>query len=152
MLEHRASIIIAAEPPLAGKTTILTALIDFLRPQVQRLYLRGWSEDYDFVGSVEPGQCYLLVNEMSDHLPVYMWGRPAMRLFELLPLGFGMAATMHADTAEEVVGILTQELRIPRPLIGNLAMVLNLRVIHRGQQNDGVIRRTNAVRPPCRCR
>src|SRR5215203_1943318 len=32
LLARRASIIVGAEPPMAGKTTTLTALIDFLPP------------------------------------------------------------------------------------------------------------------------
>ena len=125
-MEHRASVIVAASPRLAGKTTLLTALIDFLRPEVQRIYLQGRAEDYDFLPQVEPRECYLLVNELSYHLPAYLWGQPARRLFELLPLGFGMGATMHADTAEEVVAILEQTLGVPGNLVGQVTLVVNL--------------------------
>ncbi|MGZ6340554.1 MAG: hypothetical protein ACXWMX_01770 [Candidatus Limnocylindrales bacterium] len=46
LIEARVPLVVAAGPPLAGKSTILTALIDFLPPGVRRIYLRGRVEDF----------------------------------------------------------------------------------------------------------
>jgi hypothetical protein len=46
LLEARLPLLIAAEPPLAGKSTTLTALLDFLPRDTERLFLRGWAEDF----------------------------------------------------------------------------------------------------------
>ena len=35
------------------------------------VYRPGWRDE------IEPGTGYLLINEMSDHLPIYVWGRAA---------------------------------------------------------------------------
>ena len=41
-MERGASIILAADPPGAGKTTILTALLAFTRPDASVYFTRGW--------------------------------------------------------------------------------------------------------------
>lgn len=57
-------------------------------------------------GSVEPSTTVLLVHEMSDHLPVYTWGEPARIVVRALSLGYGLAATVHAESLEEVLAEL----------------------------------------------
>ena len=44
---------------------------------------------------------YLLINEMSDHLPIYVWGRAAQGALRLAGSGYGLGATMHADSLPE---------------------------------------------------
>jgi hypothetical protein len=128
-MEHRSSIVVATQPRLAGKTTMLTALLPFLRPEVRKIYLHGSFEDYEFLPGVAPDASYLLVNELSDHLPYYLWGRPAQRLFQLLPLGFAMGATMHADTPEEVAELLRYGLGITETTVGQITLVINLELM-----------------------
>ncbi len=129
LIERRASIIVAADPPGAGKTTTLTALADFLPPDVGRLYLRGWNETFAFLGEVDPRRTYLLCNEISPHLPVYLWGRKVPQLFAAVAEGYGLGATMHADTLDEVVATLADyPLHVPRRQIAHLDLVLTLAV------------------------
>ncbi|MDP9375899.1 MAG: type II secretion system protein E [Chloroflexota bacterium] len=129
LIERRASIIVAADPPGAGKTTTLTALADFLPPDVGRLYLRGWNETFAFLGEADPRRTYLLCNEISPHLPVYLWGRKVPQLFAAIAEGYGLGATMHADTLDEVVATLAgYPLHVPRRQIAHLDLVLTLAV------------------------
>lgn len=53
LVEGRVPVIVAAEPPLAGKSTTLTALMDFLAPGTRRLFLRGWTEDFSWLPNAE---------------------------------------------------------------------------------------------------
>ena len=116
LLARRASIVVAAGPSGAGKTTLLTALLDFLPPGTRRLYLRGCYEPFAFLDdpTMKPDASYLLVNEISAHLPVYLWGPGVRRLLQAAGQGFGLAATMHARSTVELVQTLTgYPLRVP---------------------------------------
>lgn len=129
LIEARASIVVAADPPGAGKTTTLTALSDFLPPDLARFYLRGWNETFDFLATADPARSYLLCNEISAHLPVYLWGRKVQQLFAALGAGFAFGATMHADEPDEVIGILAgYPLYIPLPAIARLDLIMTLAV------------------------
>src|SRR5690606_15952256 len=59
---------------------------------------------------VDPARSYLLINEMSDHLPIYVWGRAARGALVLAGKGWGMGATMHADSLPEAVEALSTQL------------------------------------------
>jgi hypothetical protein len=127
-MEQRASLIVAATPQEAGKTTVLTALLDFLNSDVELIYLRGWYERFDFLSDGrDPAKSYLLSNEISSHLPIYMWGRGVRKLFEAAGAGYGMAATVHADSADEVIRLLANyPLEVPPFLISKIDLVLTL--------------------------
>jgi type IV secretory pathway ATPase VirB11/archaellum biosynthesis ATPase len=142
-LERRASLLVVAGPNGAGKTVTLSALLDFLPPGVRRVHLQGMAEDFAFVPAADPATTYLLCNEISDHLPIYLWGRRVRRLFELLGQGFGLGATLHATGVEEALRFLrAPPLAIPDALLAQVTLVATLAVEHRRQQ---VVRRVAAV-------
>jgi len=84
----------------------------------------------------------LLMNEISDHLPVYSWGPYVQRAFELMADGYSLASTMHADTVDGVVEQLTDECDVPEHLIGHLALVAP---IHVGASGGRRLRRISEV-------
>jgi hypothetical protein len=131
-VERGSSLLIVAEPPLAGKTAILTALLGFARPGATAYFTRGMGETFDLPARNKSHPTYILVNEISDHLSVYTWGRYARRAFELLNEGYSLATTMHADSVAEALGILERDLTIPRRHIANLTFVAALRMTHSG--------------------
>jgi hypothetical protein len=142
-MEHRASVIVAAGPNGAGKTVTLTALLDFLPEEVRRLHLQGMAEDFAFVADADPARTYLLANEISDHLPIYLWGRRAQRVFELLPEGFALGATLHAESVDETLMYLAAPpLSIPPTLVAAVTLVVTLAVVRR--QNEW-LRRIDGV-------
>jgi hypothetical protein len=107
---RRRGVMLASEAPRAGKTTTLSALVDFLPPGTVGVFLRGWRGDFDWTDEIGPDRGYLLVNEMSDHLPIYVWGRNASGALELAGRGYGMGATMHADSLDEALALLRDQL------------------------------------------
>ena len=107
---RRRSVMLASEAPMAGKTTTLSALVDFLPAGTVGVFLRGWRGDFEWTDEIGPERGYLLVNEMSDHLPIYVWGRNAGGALELAGQGYGMGATMHADSLPEALDVLRGEL------------------------------------------
>jgi hypothetical protein len=103
-------VMLASEAPMAGKTTTLSALVDFLPAGTVGVFLRGWRGDFDWTDEIDPERGYLLVNEMSDHLPIYVWGRNARGALQLAGRGYGMGATMHADSLPEAIDLLRGDL------------------------------------------
>jgi hypothetical protein len=135
VLEAHGSLLIAAEQPHSGKTTTLTAFLDFLPNRVRRVFLRGWVETFDYLKQTTPADTILLGNELSSHLPVYLWGPKAVRAFETLRKGYAIGSTLHADSAEESVAQLTGELGVaPSDLARvDLLMVMRVYATPRGQ-------------------
>lgn len=138
IMERSPSVIIAAMPRLAGKTTLLTALLDFLSPEMRPIYLRGKYETFDFIPYPDPSAGLLLVNELSDHLPYYLWDEGARGALELLVQGFSLSATMHTDSPEDVAAQLEEGTGVDAATLGHLTAVVNLEVRrnlsdHRGE-------------------
>jgi hypothetical protein len=101
---------LASEAPMAGKTTTLSALVDFLPAGTVGVFLRGWRGDFEWTDEIGPERGYVLVNEMSDHLPIYVWGRNARGALQLTGQGYGLGSTMHADTLSEAIDLLRGQL------------------------------------------
>jgi ABC-type branched-subunit amino acid transport system ATPase component len=113
LIDRGASVLVAAGPSGAGKTTLLTGLLELLDPAKRRFHARGMHETFAEVEQADPAGAAILVNEISPHLPVYLWGEPARRLFALARNGFQFFATCHAETVEEVVyGFCSSSLRL----------------------------------------
>jgi len=110
VVSRRRSVMLSSEAPQAGKTTTLSALVDFLPEGTTGIFVRGWWEQFEWVDEVEPGTGYLLINEMSDHLPIYVWGRAARGVLLLAGKGWGMGGTMHADSLPEALDTFRTEL------------------------------------------
>ncbi|HLI51846.1 MAG TPA: type II secretion system protein E [Thermomicrobiaceae bacterium] len=138
-IEAKASVFVVSEPSNAGKTTFLTALLDFLPEQVRRIYLRGWYERFTFMSEDDPAESYLLCNEISSHLPIYLWGRGVRRMFDALHAGFSLATTAHTTGAEGVIELLSAyPLQIPDQLILDIDFVITLGI---GRGSAGPARR-----------
>ena len=110
VVSRRRSVMLSSEAPQAGKTTALSALVDFLPDDTTGIFVRGWWEEYDWLDEVPTGTGYLLINEMSDHLPIYVWGKAARGALVLAGKGWGLGATMHADSLPEALDSLRTSL------------------------------------------
>ena len=124
VVSRRRSVMLSSEAPQAGKTTALSALVDFLPEDTTGIFVRGWWEQYDWLDEIEPGTGYLLINEMSDHLPIYVWGRAARGALILAGKGWGLGATMHADSLAEAVEAFRTQLGATDADIAGLTIYL----------------------------
>lgn len=106
---RRRGVMLASEAPQAGKTTTLSALVDFLPDETVGVFLRGWGQDMTWTDEIGPERGYMLVNEMSDHLPIYVWGPNARAALRLAGSGYGFGGTMHADSLDEALACLRDE-------------------------------------------
>lgn len=141
-MERGASLILAADPPHSGKTTTLSALLTFTKPDTAVYFTQGQGEQFLLPAVTPAYDTYILVNEMSDHIPVYTWDQNARRCFELLDDGYRLATTMHDTTVEGVLGQLQRELSIPKRHLANLTFVVPMFI---GRANGRIVRRIEEI-------
>ncbi|MBA3450513.1 MAG: hypothetical protein H0T18_04805, partial [Chloroflexia bacterium] len=128
-LQRRRSLVVIANKSGIGKTTLLTALLELLPPRTRRMYLRGCYETFAFLDdpSFEREHTAVLINELSPHLPVYLWGPSVERLFTETGMSTMLLATAHGKTAVDFIGTLVgSPLRIPPAQVAVLEFVIAL--------------------------
>ena len=132
-IERRGSVLIAADPMQdAGKTTTITAMLDFVPEEHWIVFPRGWYEDWAFTENeaVKNGQAVIAINEWSDHLASYMWGPGIRRCFDLMDTHrYSVITAMHDDTVEGVLEQLRDDVGVPARQLGHLTLVIILRLI-----------------------
>lgn len=153
LIEARVPIIVAAEEQWVGKSTLLAALLDFLPPGVRIVELAGEGETFGWLpqaselgwpgtahrapGSepVRPDDTVLFAHELSDHLPAYTWGEAARIAVRAASVGYGLAATIHADALDEVFDALRRSpVRLADDELSHLGVVLVLRRLDDGRR------------------
>src|SRR5947209_11174086 len=136
MLEHGASLTVAGptDPqPGIGKTTTLNALLQFLPEGTALAYMSGMYENFAFtrIANIDPATTYALCNEVSDHLPIYMWGRVARRYLTLPVQGYHIATSIHADTIDDVISMYHHDLHLTAEDVRRLGLVVNIGLVGR---------------------
>jgi len=153
LVEARVPIVVAAEARGVGKSTLLLALLDFLPPSVSLVELAGEDETFDWLPQASelgwPGVArpatdgepvraettVLYVAELSDHTPAYTWGPAARVAVRAASIGYGLAATIHADSLDEVFDALRQPpVRLADDELSHLGVVLVLRRVGAGRR------------------
>jgi hypothetical protein len=132
LIGHHESVIVAGptDPtPGVGKTTTLNALLGFVPSGSTLVYTVGMYEDFDFASQVQPESTCVLANEVSNHLPIYMWGRVARHLLKLPEQGFEIATSCHADTIDDVLSMLRHDLKVPATDIRRLGLIINIGLV-----------------------
>lgn len=148
MVERKASVVAAAGPQLAGKTTLLSAVLDFMPPEYEGVLTTGSSEKFSFLDHKEPSATYILVPELSDHTPAYLWGDNVRTLFDALGRGYSMAATIHADTPEQVIDMLSDApVLVPGHLLHHAQFVVNLSLSYGDRGMERRVGLVSAVLP-----
>lgn len=159
LIEARLPVVVAGLARNVGKTTLLEALLDFLPATARRVDLAGAGEDFAWLPEaaglgweattetggdrpavpISPASGYLVAGELSEHLPIYTWGRAARTLVRAASLGYGIGATIHADRLEDVHDALrSRDVGLTDDELSYLGLVLVLRPV---PDADGVLRR-----------
>lgn len=157
LVEARIPLIVGGLQRGAGKTTLLEALLDFLPATARRIELAGPAEDFTWLPEadalgwtrtasarseaipVSPSSTFLVARELSEHLPIYTWGRAARTLVRAASIGYGIGATLHADRLEDVHDVLRAR---PVGLTDDELSYLGLILIIRAERGpDGHARR-----------
>ncbi len=125
LAQHR-SLTIIGGPSGLGKSTLLHALLPALPEGRPRLYLRGCYETFAFQDDhrFSPAKTTLLANEISPHLPIYLWGSAVQRSLAAADAGYQLLATAHARSIMEFAASLTgSPLRVPARLLAAIGLV-----------------------------
>jgi hypothetical protein len=139
-------VVVAAGPQHAGKTTLLNAVLEFLPSDRRIVELVGESETFDWLPQaselgwpgvprpadggdpVRPETAVLLAHELSDHTPAYTWDMAARVFVRAASIGYQLAATIHADSLEDVFDLLRwPPVRLTDDELSHLGIVLILR-------------------------
>jgi len=161
LVEARLPMIVAAAAPRTGKSTLLEALLAFLPAGTRRQELSGFAEDFVWLPEAaelgwqggrdaddrlrdrpataeratraDPASTYLVAPELSDHLPTYTWGEQARVAVRAVSRGYGLGATIHADSLGEVFALLGgPEVGLTAEELSRLGLVLVLRLVPGG--------------------
>ncbi|HCI80059.1 MAG TPA: hypothetical protein DHW02_10260 [Ktedonobacter sp.] len=152
LLESGASLTVAGptDPqPGVGKTTTLNALLQFLPEGTALVYMSGMYENFAFtrLPDIDPATTYALCNEVSDHLPIYMWGRIARRFLTLPAKGYHVATSVHADTINDVLSMYRNDLHLNPDDVRRLGLIINIGLIGRSYPARRRWFSTHFVRP-----
>lgn len=152
LLEARVPLVVAGVEQGVGKTTLLRALLDLSPPDLRLVELRGVDETFDWLPQasdlgwpgvpahpsgppVRPENTVLLATELSDHAPAYTWGEAARVAVRAAALGYGLAATIHGDSLDDVLGELrSNPVRLTDDELSRLGVVLVLRRVSGGRR------------------
>jgi len=152
LLESGVSLTVAGptDPqPGVGKTTTLNALLQFLPEGTALVYMSGMYEKFAFtqLPDIDPATTYALCNEVSDHLPIYMWGRIARRYLTLPSKGYHVATSVHADTIQDVLHMYKHDLHLNAEDIRRLGLIINIGLVGRSYPARRRWFTTHFVRP-----
>lgn len=125
-VEHGASLLCGARPGGAGKTTLMAAILNLLPPDVPIVTVSQSSVIAD--GLARPAdepRCYLAHEIGSGQYYGYIWGREVADFLALIDGPRRIASCLHADTLEELTGILcSPPLGVSREVLGRVGLVL----------------------------
>ena len=168
LVEGRVPLVVAASEQGTGKSTLLAALLDFLPAGIRTVELEGASETFDWLPQatelgwhghpvrgvdaarppIRPDDTILLIPELSDHLPSYTWGDEARIAIRAASIGYGLAATIHADALDEVFDALRRPpVELGDDELSRLGVVLILRRVNGGLRR---VAAAHYVRPTAR--
>lgn len=111
-LDRGASLFVAAGPPGAGKSTVANALLEFLPEDTSVYVTSGIWDRLKVPHTTSAKPIYLLVNELSCHMHVYLCGDTAHAAFGLLDSSIRMIGTLHARSANESLEVMCDEAAI----------------------------------------
>lgn len=104
--EERRSFLVFAIPRMAGKSTVLEAMLERVGRDTPVRTVTGTAAESARLRAGD-GRGYLQIPEISEAaVPGYLWGEPVRRVFALLARGYALAAALHASGVNEAFEIV----------------------------------------------
>jgi type IV secretory pathway ATPase VirB11/archaellum biosynthesis ATPase len=131
----RRSFIVVAVPRLAGKSTVLRAILAE-RPAASPVVTLA--EDGDAVDQLieKSAGGYLVIPEItkSAAMPGYIWGADVRRIFKAAGEGVSLAATLHAEGPDDAFAQICQGCGVPDAEAAKIKYAVHLRSIGRWEE------------------
>lgn len=125
--EERLSFLVFAVPRLAGKSTVMHAILDRVPLGTPVRTVTG-EPDETLRLRRRDGRGYLLIPEISRApVPGYLWGAPVRRVFGSLERGYALAAALHAPHVEEAFAIVCAGNGVPDEHAAQVRLAVYLR-------------------------
>src|SRR5436309_1811370 len=147
----RRSFIVLAVPRLAGKTTVLRAVLAERPAATPVVTLAEDGQEVDQLVSKSAGG-YLVIPEIapSAAMPGYIWGADVRRVFKAAKDGVSLAATLHADGPDDAFAQICDGCRVSDADAARITAVVSLlsigrweeptrRVVAAVHETDGVV-------------
>lgn len=121
------SFVVTAIPRLAGKTTVMHAMLGArLDSMPVRVTDGSMSQVRTFRRADERG--YLVIPEIADApVPGYLWGAPVRRVFAALEDGFALATALHSSGTEETFDVICRQNAVPDEDAERISLVVYIR-------------------------
>ena len=126
--QGRHSFLVVAIPRLAGKSTVMAAMLAHGPKAAPVKTVGDDGVDIDALAAAAAGG-YLVVPEISEY-PVtagYIWGAPVRRVFARIGENVALAAALHAPGAAEAIDIVCRGNRVPDAQTAQIAIVVYIR-------------------------
>jgi type IV secretory pathway ATPase VirB11/archaellum biosynthesis ATPase len=129
------SLIVLAVPRLAGKTTVLRAILAERPASSPVMTLAEDGQDIDQLVKKSAGG-YLVIPEIAQSaaMPGYIWGADVRRIFTAAKEGVSLAATLHADGPDDAFAQICQGCGVPDADASKIKFAVHLRSIGRWEE------------------
>jgi type IV secretory pathway ATPase VirB11/archaellum biosynthesis ATPase len=131
----RRSFIVVAAPRLAGKSTVLHAILAERPAPAPVLTLAEDGELLDQLLRKSAGG-YLVIPEISPSaaMPGYIWGVDVRRVFKAVKENVSLAATLHAEGPDDAFAQICEGCGVPDGEASKITFVVSLRSIGRWEE------------------
>jgi hypothetical protein len=126
--QGRHSFLVVAIPRLAGKSTVMAAMLAHAPKGAPRRTVGDDGVDIEALAAASVGG-YLVVPEISEYpvTPGYIWGGPVRRVFARIGEDVALAAALHAAGAYQAIEIVCRGNGVPDEQAARIALVVYIR-------------------------
>ena len=128
VVEERRSFLVFAVPRLAGKSTMVQAMLARAGNDTPVRQVTGEPTEIARLRSGD-GRGYLQIAEISTYpvTPGYIWDGAVRRVFGVLERGYALAAALHAPNAEEAFAQILQGCEVPDDQAARIQLAVYIR-------------------------
>ncbi len=127
-VEERRSFIVFAVPRLAGKSTVVHAMLARAGSDTPIRSVTGAAAEIARLRSGD-GRGYLVIPEITQHAvaPGYIWDADVRRVFSVLERGYALAASLHAPGVGAAFAEICRRCGVPDEQAGRVHLAVYIR-------------------------